>query len=163
VGPMDLTPMGCSPKKYIRTTTAAHELAAALIFTSGLIHYADRPEFFESLPPEALAVLRDAPARWDETRCLEGEPGKVVVFARRTGQSWFVSGINGTSQPLPVTLDLAPFAKQMAGANSSAPRCLLIAEGNDAKMQLAVTLASPSDHWKHELPPRGGFILRIKN
>ena len=40
VGPMDLTPVACSPKKYARTTTAAHQLAAALIFTSGLVHYA---------------------------------------------------------------------------------------------------------------------------
>ena len=32
-----------SPKTYPRTTTAAHELAAALIFTSGIIHYADQP------------------------------------------------------------------------------------------------------------------------
>ncbi len=29
VGPMDLTPIACSPKKYARTTTAAHQLAAA--------------------------------------------------------------------------------------------------------------------------------------
>ena len=51
VGPMDLTPVACSPKKYTRTTTTAHQLAAAIIFTCGIVHYADQPEFFESLPP----------------------------------------------------------------------------------------------------------------
>ena len=111
VGPMDLTPVACSPKKYERLTTAAHQLAAALIFTSGIIHYADKPEFFESLPPEVLQIFRDAPARWDETRCLMGEPGQVAVFARRSGKSWFIAGINGTDQSLPVTLDLSPYKK----------------------------------------------------
>jgi len=43
IGPMDVTPIGCSPKKYVRTTTAAHELATAIILKSGLIHYAINP------------------------------------------------------------------------------------------------------------------------
>ncbi|MEI9960458.1 MAG: glycoside hydrolase family 97 N-terminal domain-containing protein [Limisphaerales bacterium] len=45
IGPMDITPIACSPKKYERLTTAAHQLASALFFTSGIIHYADQPEF----------------------------------------------------------------------------------------------------------------------
>ena len=153
VGPMDVTPIGCSPKKYPRTTTAAHELAAAIIFTSGLIHYADCPEFFESLPPAALQVFRDAPARWDETRCLMGKPGTIAVFARRHGSSWFVAGLNGTDHVLPVTLDLSAFQKF--------PRRLMIAEAEAADMQVAVTTLENSTVWQHAIPPRGGFILRL--
>jgi hypothetical protein len=132
---------------------AAHELATALIFTSGLIHYADKPEFFETLPSEALRVLRDAPARWDETRCLVGEPGRAVVFARRAGASWFIAGINGTSAPLPVNLDLSGF--------KDFSKRITIAEGNDAAMKVVVSLVPPSDEWHHEMPARGGFILRL--
>ena len=154
VGPMDYTPVACSPKKFVRTTTAAHELATALIFTSGIIHYADKPEFFESLPKEALQVFRDAPARWDETRCLVGEPGRVVVFARRSGPRWFIAGINGTGEPLPVNLDLLPFEKF--------PKRLAIAEGTNATMQVTAAPLKNSNQWKHELPPRGGFILRLE-
>lgn len=153
VGPMDITPVAVSPKKYERTTTAAHELAASIIFTSGIIHYADKPEYFESLPPQALQVFRDAPARWDETRCLIGEPGQVAVFARRSGKSWFIAGINGTDKSLPVNLDLSAF-KQFHHR-------MLIAEGEDAKMQVAVTPLEHSNEWHHEIPPRGGFILRM--
>ena len=153
VGPMDYTPVACSPKKFIRTTTAAHELATALIFTSGLIHYADKAEFFESLPNEVLQVFRDAPARWDETRCLLGEPGRVAVFARRSGASWFIAGINGTGEPLPVSPDLSAFATH--------PKRLLIAEGTNATMEVAVAPLAPADEWRHTLPPRGGFILRM--
>jgi hypothetical protein len=150
---MDSTPVACTPKKYARTTTAAHELATAIILNSGIIHYADKPEFFESLPPQALQVFRDAPARWDETRCLRGEPGRVVVFARRSGNSWFIAGLNGANDPLPLDLDLSAF--------SDFQKRILIAEAKDALMQVAVSKPKASAQWKHKMPPRGGFILRL--
>jgi alpha-glucosidase len=153
VGPMDLTPVACSPKKYARLTTAAHQLAAAIIFTSGLICYADKPEFFESLPPPVQKIFRDAPARWDETKCLIGEPGKIAVFARRSGKSWFIAGINGTTNSLPVNLDLSAFKKFH--------RRFAVVEGADANMQVAVAPLKNSNEWQHEMPPRGGFILRL--
>jgi alpha-glucosidase len=153
IGPMDSTPVACSPKKYSRLTTAAHELATGIIFTSGLIHYADQPSFFETLPAEAVKAFRDAPARWDETRCLVGEPGRLAVFARRSANSWFIAGINGTSDPLPLALDLSPFIRF--------PHRLLITEGTNALMQVIATSPPPSDQWQRELPPRGGFILRL--
>jgi alpha-glucosidase len=153
IGPMDTTPVACSPKKYARTTTAAHELATAIILNSGIIHYADKPEFFEALPAPALQVLRDAPARWDETRCLMGDPGHDVVFARRSGNSWFIAGLNGSGESLPVNLDLSAF--------HDFSKRMLIAEGTDAAMQVNAVSVPDADSWKHEMPPRGGFILRL--
>ncbi len=153
VGPMDLTPVACSPKKFARTTTAAHQLAAALIFTSGIIHYAEQPEFFESLPPEVLKIFRDAPARWDETRCLVAEPGRLAVFARRAGNSWYIAGISGTDSPQTVALDLSPFKKFT--------KRLAMIEGQDANMQVTAAPLDKSANWKHEIPARGGFILRL--
>jgi alpha-glucosidase len=153
IGPMDSTPVACTPKKYKRTTTAAHELATAIILKSGIIHYADKPEFFQSLPPEALHVFRDAPARWDETRCLAGEPGRLAVFARRAGESWFIAGLNGTDESTEVHLDLAKF--------SDFSKRLVVEEGSDAAMQVAVASQPYSTQWEHRMPPRGGFILRL--
>lgn len=153
VGPMDTTPVACTPKKYPRLTTAAHELATAIIITSGLIHYADKPEFFESLPKEALEVLRDAPARWDETRCLAGDPGRIVVFARHSGARWFIAGINGTGLSLPVSLDLSPY-------RAFRDR-VVIAEGDNAQAQIRVSRLPYSEQWTGILPPRGGFIIRL--
>jgi hypothetical protein len=150
---MDTTPVACTSKKYARTTTAAHELATAIIFNSGIIHYADKPEFFESLPPEALQIFRDAPARWDETRCLIGEPGRVVVFARRAGDQWFVAGLNGTSGSLPVKLDLQAFRHYS--------KRILVAEGEDAAMKVSISDVPVEDRWTQVMPARGGFILRL--
>jgi len=153
-GPMDYTPLGLADKRYVRKTTAAHELAAALIFTSGIVHHADDPEVYAAFPEAAQGVLRDAPARWDETRCLIGEPGRVVVLARRSKDAWFIAGINGTGETLPVTLDLSSFRDH--------PKLTLIHEGADARTQLAAEEAGKTAAtWKREVPPRGGFVLRL--
>ena len=152
MGPMDYTPAGCTLKKYPRKTTAAHELATALIFTSGLIHYADQPEFYETLPRPALQILRDAPASWDETRCLMGEPGRAVVFARRAGETWFIAGINGTDSTCSIDLDLTEFKTWQHRR--------VIIEGDNPIMQVRVDSFDDTLHWSHEMPPRGGFIVR---
>jgi alpha-glucosidase len=97
--------------------------------------------------------FRDAPAHWDETRCLWGEPGQAVVFARRASQTWFVAGISGTAHSLPVTLDLTPF--------KGFPQRLVLLEGANPTMQIAATTLENSGQWHHVLPARGGFILRL--
>jgi hypothetical protein len=50
-------------------------------------------------------------------------------------------------------LDLSPFKKFR--------RRFAVVEGADANMQVAVTPLENSNEWKHEMPPRGGFILRL--
>jgi hypothetical protein len=153
VGPMDYTPFALSPKRYARTTTAAHELANSIICTSGIIHYADSPEIYQSLPEDVVNVLRDAPARWDETRCLTADPGRIAIFARRSGTRWFIAGISGSEEAQSFTLDLAAFAMH--------PRRTLIQEGDDAVMKLISKSISTAPHFQHSIPPRGGFVLRL--
>lgn len=153
VGPMDYTPFALSPKRYARTTTAAHELANSIICTSGIVHYADSPEVYQKLAADVVNVLRDAPARWDETRCLIGEPGRLAIFARRSGTSWFIAGISGSGKAQSFTLDLAPFA--------SHPKRTLIHEGDDASMNFHTKPVNAPGHWQHSIPPRGGFVLRL--
>jgi alpha-glucosidase len=149
-GPMDYTPLGLGEKRYPRKTTAAHELAASLIFTSGIVHYADQPEIYAAFTPEAQEILKQAPARWDETRCLIGEPGKRVVLARRAKDTWFISGINGTAEALPVRLDLSAFPVKSWS---------LIREGTEPLHELAAEKVSTSAAWQSTLPARGGFVL----
>jgi hypothetical protein len=151
-GPMDTTPFALSPKRYKRLTTAAHEMATALVFNSGVIHYADKPEVYAALPEAAQKVMRDAPAHWDETRFLAGEPGKLVVLARRSGTTWFIAGLNGLAENQEVKLDLSPFK----GAKRT-----LIDEGKDLSMELKAEPVAAGKSWSHTLPPRGGFVLRI--
>jgi len=48
-------------EEYGRTTTTAHELAPAIIATSGIITLRRRPDYLIT-PPEVLKLFRDAPA-----------------------------------------------------------------------------------------------------
>lgn len=152
VGPMDVMPVGGS-SPYRLLTTAAHELAYALVGASGLVFYASEPEYFRHLPAEVQRILRDAPARWDETRCLLGDPGRAVVFARRAGRSWFIAGLNGTTAPLPVSLDLSRY--------DAFGRRVAVTEGPDPTREVAAAPLTASGRWEHAMPPRGGFILRL--
>ncbi len=153
VAPMDYTPVALTLKKFPRKTTAAHELATAVVFTSGLLCFSDSPERFGQLPEEAQKVLRDMPATWDESRCLLAKPGEAVVFARRKGNTWFIASLNGTAHQQPVTLDLRPFR--------GSDRATLLSEGTDPVTLIQSTTLKRPRKWQHTLPPRGGFILRL--
>ena len=106
VGPMDYTSVTFSDVTYPHLTTNAHELALAVVFESGLLHFADSAETYRSVPAAVADVLRRVPVVWDETRFLVAEPGRCVVVARRRGEDWWVAGINGLEEPRALELDL---------------------------------------------------------
>jgi hypothetical protein len=153
LAPMDTTPVALTMRKFPRKTTAVHELAAGLAFTSGIIHYADSAEMFRSLPEEVKRLLRNAPAVWDETLCLIGDPGRLVVLARRAGDHWFIAGLNGTDKPQAVALDLKRFGPLA--------ECIAITEGQDPLMQFEVQRISEPSIWNRQIPPFGGFTLSL--
>ena len=107
IGPMDYTPCTFSDSQHPHITTHAHELALTVLFESGLQHLADRPESYYEQPWEVQQFLSQLPSAWDETRLLNGYPGESVVMARRSGDTWYVAGVNGRDeeQTLPLPLN----------------------------------------------------------
>jgi hypothetical protein len=99
VGPMDYTPVTFTNIGFPHTTTYAHELALSVVFESGLQHFADRPEGFYALPDAERQFLMTVPVAWDDTRLIDGFPGKRVEIARRKGGVWYIGGLNGEDQP----------------------------------------------------------------
>src|SRR6185369_10061287 len=105
--PMDFTPMVLDRINRIeRRTTSAFELALSVLFTSGIQHYAEIPEGMHKAPPYVRDFLKGVPSVWDDTKFLDGYPGKFAVFARRGEGRWYVAGINGESKVRKLTLDL---------------------------------------------------------
>jgi hypothetical protein len=94
VGPMDYTPVTFTNSQYPHVTSYGHELALSVLFESGIQHMADRPEGYYELPDAAKTFLKNVPAAWDDTRLLDGYPGKDVIIARRKGNDWYIGGIN---------------------------------------------------------------------
>lgn len=155
-GPADYTPFALTMRKYARLNTAAHELATAMIYTSGIIHFADSKEVFDSLPPEVKNLLKSMPATWDKTESVLAEPGKVLVLSRQKDSLSYIVGINGTNKELPITVDLAKYGKGFS-------KFRIITEGNDPVMGFKAQTYPISSGWRYTLAPKGGFILQFIN
>ena len=105
IGPMDYTPCTFSDSQHPHITTHGHELALTVLFESALQHLADRPESYLAQPKEVQQFLSTLPAAWDETRFIAGYPGEYVIMARRSGNKWYLAGINGTDSVKEVALN----------------------------------------------------------
>jgi len=155
--PMDFTPMVLDRIPGIeRRTTSAFELALAVLFTSGIQHYAEIPEGMAKAPDYVRDFLRHLPAGWDDIRFLDGFPGRYVVLARQGGGRWYVAGINAEETPRTLSLDLGDLAPRGTGT--------LITDGAGGNLSFArstVTLAAGS-RLELTLPPRGGFVLVLQ-
>jgi len=105
--PMDFTPMVLdSIPNITRKTTKGFELALPVLFLSGIQHMAEIPAGVEKQPDYVIDYLKDIPTNWDESRFIDGYPGKYAVFARRKGATWHIVGINGENAPKHLDLDL---------------------------------------------------------
>lgn len=92
-GPADYTI--CYYDKRIKTTHA-HQLALAAIYYSPLqtLFWYDKPSDYHNEPE--LEFWNKIPTTWDETKVIQGEPGKYITIARRKGNDWFVGTITNT-------------------------------------------------------------------
>ncbi|MEU0880362.1 glycoside hydrolase family 97 catalytic domain-containing protein [Lentzea sp. NPDC005914] len=104
VGGMDYTPLAWH--RPSRVTSDAHELALTVIYESGLANLAGKPEDYAARPA-AERFIDQVPTAWDETRLLSGRPGDHSVFARRSGDRWFVGGgYSGAARTVQVPFSL---------------------------------------------------------
>ncbi len=152
IGPMDYTPCAFSDSQHPHITSHSHELALTVLFESGLQHLADRPESFLSQPQAVQDFLGRLPAAWDETRLVSGYPGKNVVMARRSGNTWYIAGINGTDETCTLKCDL--------GFIGTYKHATLFADSNDnaSPWQITTTRQLPTEI---TCQPRGGFVCVV--
>ena len=150
IGPMDYTPCAFSDSQNPHITSNGHELALTVLFESALQHLADRPESFLAQPKEVQDFLGELPSIWDETRYVSGYPGKDVVLARRSGNVWFVAGINGTDEPSTLNMDLSFI---------SGKQVTILADTAKKPWDIRKVKTIPT---KMECQPRGGFVIVIK-
>jgi hypothetical protein len=149
VGPMDYTPCAFSDSQHPHITSNAHELALTVLFESGLQHLADRPESFLSQPQAVQDFLGQLPAVWDETRYVSGYPGQSAVMARRSGNTWYVAGINGSDEPQTLATNLSFIKKGNAK---------LFADDGNGQWKINTVSKLPT---KIDCQPRGGFVLVV--
>ena len=97
--------------RHTRKTTDIFELASGLIMQTSVQCVAMQPNNLGELPEFELDFLRRLPTTWEETRFIDGYPGRYVVLARKaTNGQWYIAGLNAQKEPLTLTLDLPMFA-----------------------------------------------------
>ena len=96
--------------RHTRKTTDIFEMASGLIMQTSVQCVAMQPNNLQELPQFEMDFLKTLPTTWDETRYIDGYPGKYVVLARRHGNDWYVAGLSAEKQSLTLTLDLPMFA-----------------------------------------------------
>ncbi|OXA70785.1 glycoside hydrolase [Flavobacterium aquidurense] len=153
-GPADYTPFALTFRKYTRLNTATHELAMAMIYTSGIIHFADSEEVFNSLPDALKNLLKEMPATWDKTEYIIADPGKTIVLSRQKDNLSYIVGINGTNAAEPISIDLKKYGKGFS-------KFRIISEGKDALMDFKVETYPLTSKWEYNLAPKGGFIIQF--
>jgi hypothetical protein len=90
-----------------RITSDIYALATAVLFQSPVQHFALAPNNLSDAPAYAMEFMKSVPTQWDEVRYIDGYPGKYVILARRSGNRWYIAGVNAMNQPLRHTLSLS--------------------------------------------------------
>lgn len=152
--PMDFTPV-CFTEydNNTRITGNGAELAQAVLFLSGIQHYAETPSGMATVPEYVKVMMKEIPVIWDETRFIDGYPGKYVVIARRTGKTWYVAGINAEKSEKEITLPLSFI---------DAHKGILISEGETLRSFSKKEIDIDSDqNISLILKSNGGFVLKV--
>lgn len=87
-----------------RRTGDAFQLATSVLFHNPVQNFALTPGNLTDAPTEAIEFMKAVPTTWDETRYIDGYPGKYAVIARRNGDTWYVAGVNAMETPVTVSL-----------------------------------------------------------
>ncbi len=156
VGPMDYTPVTFTNSQYPHITSYGHELALSVLFESGMQHMADRPEGYYALPDAARTFLKNVPNAWDDTKLLDGYPGKDVIIARRKGNDWYIGGINAEQREKTKTIkfDFLPDGVKY--------KLTLIADGkHDKDFATQYLVVDKTSSVNVKLLRRGGFAASL--
>ncbi|MEI8373869.1 MAG: glycoside hydrolase family 97 catalytic domain-containing protein [Planctomycetota bacterium] len=153
-GHADFTPTTFNPK-FLKGTTVAQQLACAVVLSTPMLCWAENPDLYLASP--ALDAIRAMPVVWDETRVLpQSRIGELAVFARRSGDEWWVGVINGGgSRTVELPMDF------LGAGDWTADRYADGAKPTDFAVTRAVVLSAADKH-KVDLAAGGGLTLRIR-
>lgn len=155
VGPMDYTPCTFTDSQHPHITSDGHELALLVVFESALQHLADRPEGYQAQPTEVRSFISSLPTVWEDTKLLDGYPSHHVVIARKSGNCWYLGGLNGTNEGMTFPIDLGFIQEKIKGIT-------LYADGQKSNQFAIRKLSGMDKHVQVDCLPRGGFVMTVE-
>lgn len=153
-GPADYTPLNFRafcPKEI----SFAHQLATIYTFTSPMLILAADMEDMLSTPGRQF--IEEVPVTWDETRVLpESKIGEMAAIARRSGDVWYLSVLNGGKQyDGNLSTDFLPKGNY---------RTTIASDKDNNPRQIAVTAGKTKSGrpLKVNLIPGGGYLVKFE-
>ena len=98
--------------------------------------------------------MKDVPAAWDESCLLAGYPSDYVIIARRSGNDWYIGGINGKNEDRELEFTLPAACKDKSFK--------MITDGADKDTFDYRTVENTNGMVKVKLLPNGGFAGVIR-
>jgi hypothetical protein len=134
-----------------RMTSDVFALATAVLFQSGVQHFALAPNNLTDAPAWAIDFMKNVPTVWEEVRYIDGYSGKYVVMARRKAEKWYIAGVNAQAETHKLKLKLP-----MLQANSD-----LKAYTDDAQLsgKVGTVKLNKNQEVEVQIPTNGGFLL----
>ena len=135
-----------------RRTTDVFQLMTTVLFQNPVQNFALAPNNLKDVPAVCMDFMKRVPTTWDETRFVDGYPGKYVVLARRQGDTWYLAAVNAGKEPLKLKLDLEMFAGKTVA---------LYKDDKKGEPELTSLKVKENGKVQLEIRPQGG-ILCIK-
>ena len=137
--------------RHTRKTTDMFEIASAITIQTSVQCIAIQPNNLQELPQVELDLLKALPTTWDETRYIDGYPGKYVVLARRHNNRWYIAGLNAEKETKTLTLQLPMFAGQTVN---------YYVDNAEGYAELKTLKVDKKGLAKVTIKPNGGIILK---
>jgi alpha-glucosidase len=123
--------------------TRGQALAMYVVYDSPLQMVSDDPDAYRG--QAGFDFIKRVPTAWDETRFIDGEPGRDIVLARRHGKAWYLGAMTADeARTERVSLSFLPPGKYRATVwqDGDTPRALVRSERTVTRSDvLALTLA----------------------
>ena len=138
--------------RHTRKTTDIFEMASGITMQTSVQCVAMQPNNLEELPQFEMDFLRQLPTTWEETRFIDGYPGRYVVMARKaTNGRWYIAGLNALKEPLTLTLDLPMF--------TPGEQLKYYIDSKKGEPTLTTLRVDKKGHVKVTIQPNGGLII----
>ena len=114
-------------KGNTRRTSDVFELATAIAFQSSGQNFALTPRNLTEQPQFEIDFMKQVPTTWDETRFIDGYPGKYIIMARRHADRWYLIAMNAEKEAKTLTLEPGVLS------GFSAEGAILLTDGPDGQ------------------------------
>lgn len=134
----------------VRRTTDVFQVATSVLFQSPVQAFAITPNNLTDAPSFLMDFMKEVPTTWEETRFVDGYPGKYSLLARKSGERWYVAGVNAQEEVCTIKVRLP----MLEGKSF-----ILYHDNEDRQAQLEQAYLQPGEELEIQLQPGGGILI----